>query len=139
VEREINKLAQTAQVAESIAESLPGLLIEYGLVHWPNPWRKGERAKVRWTMDDYARGVLAGDTRMVEELFVVLDAAYNAGLIAFHPLTGDLVVTNGGQRAFNDELNRKRAELGIGVPVKDIPDVGDEFLFGDERSPTDPV
>ena len=62
----------------------------------------------------------------------MLDAARGSGLLAFHPLTGDLVVTNCGQRVFNEDLRRKRAELGIDIPVKGISDVDDGFLFGDE-------
>jgi hypothetical protein len=57
----------------------------------------------------------------------VLDAARSSGLLAFHPPTGDH-----GQRMFNEDLRRKRAELEIDIPVKDISDVDDEVLFGDE-------
>lgn len=57
----------------------------------------------------------------------MLDAARSSGLLAFHPLTGDH-----GQRMFNEDLRRKRAELEIDIPVKDISDVDDEVLFGDE-------
>jgi hypothetical protein len=52
------------------------------------------------------------ETQIVEELYEELDAARDSGLRAHHPLNGDLVLTNHGQRVSNNDLRRKRPELG---------------------------